>query len=407
MDIEAPQGEAVDLGLSVYWADRNVGANSIDDIGGKYMWGEVKTKEYSSDYKWNIDIDSGFHRCMDIGLDISGTPYDVAHVKWGDGWRMPTVSEMDELIQKCTWQWISQVGGLDASSFEGVLITGPNGNSIYFPAEEDALGLGWSAEYFTSTIYDDRHIVVEGDSPLAFAIYISDRIDFSSEYLGAIVSSTTFRIFDSFIRPVKDKTPENPNNIVFESVDLGLSVEWASCNVGATKPEEYGGYYAWGETEEKDDYSWSTYKWCNGNHTSFTKYCLDSNYGDVDNKYSLEPLDDVAHMLWENNWRMPTIDEVHELMEKCSWMWTSINDVTGQKVTGPNGNSIFFPAAGYKLGSEVTDCSSGGRYWSSTLDKSLYRTDGNAYILGFGNTNINANAYRRDRGHSIRAVRNK
>ena len=100
-----------------------------------------------------------------------------------------------------------------------------------------------------------------------------------------------------------------------EYVDLGLPsrIKWATCNVGATTPEEYGDYFAWGETEPKDNYDWSTYKWCNESNATMTKYCTDSSYGTVDNKTVLELEDDAAYVNWGGNWRMPTKAELDEL----------------------------------------------------------------------------------------------
>lgn len=154
-----------------------------------------------------------------------------------------------------------------------------------------------------------------------------------------------------------------------EAIDLGLpsGIKWANMNVGASVPEEYGGYYAWGETEEKDNYSWSTYKWCNGSYDTLTKYCFDSDYGTVDNKTVLDPQDDVAHVKWGGTWRMPTLDEQKELLNKCTWTWITQNGVNGYKVTGPNGNSIFLPAAGYRGGTGVDYRGSDGYYRSSSL----------------------------------------
>ena len=152
-----------------------------------------------------------------------------------------------------------------------------------------------------------------------------------------------------------------------EYVDLGLSVKWATCNVGASKPEEYGGYYAWGETEEKSNYDWSTYKWCNGSYDSLTKYCTDSYYGTVDNNTTLDPEDDVAHVKWGGTWRMPTLDEQKELLNNCTWKWRTQNGVKGHKVTGPNGNSIFLPAAGYRDGTGLYDSGGYGDYWASSF----------------------------------------
>ena len=154
-----------------------------------------------------------------------------------------------------------------------------------------------------------------------------------------------------------------------EYVDLGLpsGLKWATCNVGAQEPWEYGGYYAWGETEEKSDYTLKTYKWCNGSYYSMTKYCTDSDLGRVDNKTVLDPDDDVAHVKWGGCWRMPTLEEQKELLDECGWEWTELNGVNGYRVTGPNGNSIFLPAASFRRGTELNDRGMFGHYWSSSL----------------------------------------
>ena len=144
----------------------------------------------------------------------------------------------------------------------------------------------------------------------------------------------------------------NPNTGNHEYVDLGLSVKWATCNVGASKPEEYGDYFAWGETQPKNTYDWSTYKWCNGSYDTQTKYCTKSSYGTVDNKTQLELSDDAARANWGGSWRMPTDAEMTELREQCTWTWTTQNGVYGYKVTskksGYTNKSIFLPAAGYR-----------------------------------------------------------
>ncbi|MBR3758730.1 MAG: DUF1566 domain-containing protein [Bacteroidaceae bacterium] len=166
-----------------------------------------------------------------------------------------------------------------------------------------------------------------------------------------------------------------------EWIDLGLSVKWATCNVGASKPKDYGDYYAWGETTTKSgDYYWDTYKWCKGTNDTMTKYCTDSDYGTVDNRTTLTSSDDVATVKWGSKWRMPTLEEMKELVEDCTWTWTTQNGVEGMKVTGPNGNSIFLPAAGYRHGTDLDLRGSLGTYWSATLDEGLnYR----AYNLNF------------------------
>ena len=164
------------------------------------------------------------------------------------------------------------------------------------------------------------------------------------------------------IEPTKYPVPE--------AVDLGLSVKWASFNLGASAPEEYGDYYAWGETEPKNYYSWGTYQWCLGSEYSLTKYCsnVDNGYnGFVDGKTALDPDDDAAHVHLGDKWRMPTEKELIELRENCSWTRGTQNGVDGWLVTANNGNSIFFPFSGYMNDTGLTSEGNSGDYWSSEL----------------------------------------
>ena len=192
-----------------------------------------------------------------------------------------------------------------------------------------------------------------------------------------------------------------------EYVDLGLSVKWATCNVGATTPEEYGDYFAWGETETKDTYDWSTYKYCNGTEDSMTKYCTNSNNGTVDNKTTLELTDDAAHVNWGGSWRMPTKAEQEELMDtnNCTWEWIARNGVNGYKVTSKkNGNFIFLPAAGSLFSSYLGNAGSDGNYSSSSLGMYLSY---HARDLYFGSTfdgGVFWHESDRCYGHSVRAV---
>ena len=155
------------------------------------------------------------------------------------------------------------------------------------------------------------------------------------------------------------------------AVDLGLSVYWGTTNIGASKPEDYGDYYAWGETEPKESYSWSTYKFGTSSSGPFFKYNTSDSYGTVDNKTVLEPEDDVASVKLGGEWRMPTDAEWTELRTKCTWTWTTNYNGTGVKgqiVTATNGNSIFLPAAGYRRDTKLYDAGSYGYYWSSSLN---------------------------------------
>ena len=210
------------------------------------------------------------------------------------------------------------------------------------------------------------------------------------------------------------------------NVDLGLSVKWATCNVGASKPEEYGDYFAWGETEpyyngdsqnptgwksgKSSGYWWSSYKYCKGGPTTMTKYCNNSSYGFIgftDSKTVLDPEDDVAHVNWGGDWRMPTKAEFDELRNtsNCTWTWTTENGVNGYKVvskkSGYEGNYIFLPAAGCRDGTDLNYVGSGGIYWSSSLytDYPSY-----AYNLGFNSSSYRTSYYGRDDGTSVRPV---
>ncbi|MBR6876276.1 MAG: leucine-rich repeat protein [Bacteroidales bacterium] len=158
------------------------------------------------------------------------------------------------------------------------------------------------------------------------------------------------------------------NKPVLEAVDLGLSVKWASFNLGAEKPEDYGDYFAWGEKVSKTKYEWSNYEWCNGTYSSLTKYNYDAKYGTVDSKIELELADDAAYAILGDGWRMPTIDEIFELETQCTWTWTENNGVKGYAVKSKtNGNSIFLPAAGYKYKEQHYVERKEGHYWASSL----------------------------------------
>ena len=184
-------------------------------------------------------------------------------------------------------------------------------------------------------------------------------------------------------------------------VDLGLSVKWATCNVGASSPEEYGDYFAWGETEPKSIYDWSTYKYCNGSNLTLTKYNTNSSYGIVDNKTQLELSDDAAYMNWGGAWRMPTDAEMTELREQCTWKWTSQNGMNGYRVTSnSNGNSIFLPAAGYRYESSLRYAGSDGDYWSSSLDTDY----SNVWFVLFSSDYVYRRRTDRCWGKSVRPV---
>ena len=194
-------------------------------------------------------------------------------------------------------------------------------------------------------------------------------------------------------------------------VDLGLpsGTLWATCNVGANSPEKYGGYYAWGETTTKSNYSWSTYKYCKGSEKTITKYCTQSWYGYngyTDNLTELLPEDDAATANWGSSWQMPSLDQLKELINSnyTTTTWTTLNGVYGRKITSKsNGKSVFLPAAGSRYDTSLDSAGCYGLYWSRSLDTSdsYY-----AYCLCFYSGNIYADGgdYRYI-GRSVRPVR--
>ena len=205
------------------------------------------------------------------------------------------------------------------------------------------------------------------------------------------------------------------------AVDLGIvmtrddgttyNLLWADCNLGAGSPEWCGDYYAWGETETKNDFSWDTYKfWISGdNHDNVkvSKYNMLESCGPVDNKTVLDPEDDVAHVKLGGKWRMPTLAELEALRNKCMWTWTNRNGMNGYEVkSNVNSNSIFLPAASRMVGVDRQLYGVFGVYWSSSLYDDRWASD-QAYCLEFNSNGVNANeTIRKNRfwGLSVRPV---
>ncbi len=185
-------------------------------------------------------------------------------------------------------------------------------------------------------------------------------------------------------------------------VDLGLpsGTLWATCNVGANTPEGYGNYYAWGETSTKYTYSWETYKYGTYNSEDTWNYGM-TKYNKSDGKTTLDLSDDAAHVNWGGNWRIPTKAEQDELRNRCTWTWTTRNGVNGYKVRGPNGKSIFLPAAGYIDGKNLDYVGNGSDYWSSSR---YSKNSSRACYNAFSPTTYDWNYCVRHYGFSIRAV---
>lgn len=190
------------------------------------------------------------------------------------------------------------------------------------------------------------------------------------------------------------------------TVDLGLpsGTLWADRNIGATSPEDYGDYYAWGETTTKSNYDWSNYKHGNG-----STYDVSKKYNKSDGRTTLERIDDVACQKWGNGWCMPTHAQFQELKDNCTWTWTSRNGKKGFEITGQNGKTIFLPAAGWRCCLEHIGVNAHGYYWSSSYtisSSSLIYAFGLNFLYGnFGNdVDADHNSYR-SYGYSVRPVR--
>ena len=221
-----------------------------------------------------------------------------------------------------------------------------------------------------------------------------------SEYNKALEIETKYSSTNHshmFSQYVQNKITEVDNKIKQENakynghkyVNLGLSVKWATCNVGASKPEDYGNYYAWGETSTKSSYTID-------NSKTFRK-----SMGDIKGNSNY----DAARANWGGSWRMPTRSELQELIDKCTWTWTTQNGVNGYNVKGPNGNSIFLPAAGGRIGSSLSDAVFYGYYWSSTPCSNYFDDGGySAYGLGFDSDGHDMGGYLRSVGLSVRPV---
>ena len=373
-------------------------------------------------------------------LDLSD---DVANATWGRNWRMPTKAEQDELrnTSYTTWTWTTQNGA------NGYKVTSKsNGNSIFLPAGESyisdlnsansygyywsrSLYLDYSSGAYSLRFYSDdvnwyygsrnygfsvRPVIFtftlmfdgnggEGSMPAIDGQH-KDRVIIPASTFkreGYYVAGWNTKADGTGISYTEGETISITANTTLYAqwklssgtssgstwIDLGLpsGTKWATMNVGATSPEDYGDYFAWGETQPKETYNWSTYKWCEGRKSTQTKYCTDYDYGTLDYNTILDLEDDVANANLGGDWCMPTQKEQEELRTECTWTWNAQNGVNGYTVTGPSGNSIFLPAAGYRDNSGFNGAGSGGYYWSSSLNTS---NSSNAYYLRFDSSNV-------------------
>jgi hypothetical protein len=351
--------ETVDLGLpsGTLWATCNLGATSPEATGNFYAWGEL-TPRSGSYGSANSSISTKYQNSALTELEPAD---DAAYYLMGGDWRMPTEAQMQELKTKCLWRQDSE------NSVSGFRVTGPNGNSIFIPATGN-IRSGTSITNTTQAfLYSSSK---SDDTPKAYTmtIYPANNDAVSRDIIGSSSLGSGLSI-----RPVRPTTHISDH----EFVELGDGLKWATCNIGADSPEEFGDYFAWGETAPKSDYTLDNYFDNNGRvyPAQYTK---------------LQSQHDAAHVNWGGTWRMPTSSEWWSLIydhTKFTWSWTNNYKGTGVKgmivtsiIAGYVGNSIFLPAAGYRHGNEVEGgvgyAGLHGYYWSSNCK------EGSDWLMG-------------------------
>lgn len=383
-----PVPEAVDLGLSVKWASWNVGAQSETDYGLYIGWGDPTGDQHS--------VLSSAYPIISPSTTIAGTEYDIAHVKWGGKWKMPTFEQFQELQQNCTWT---------AETINGIsfwrITSQTNGNYIYLPrvgavspvdggTQSPGVSLYWTAEQASTTQGYDAELY----------IFAANKVSVEK-----IMELPIRAIYDdSGDTPTPDPGEDIPGEQVAlspnagETVDLGLSVLWANKNIGASSQYDNGDYFSWAETTTKDDYTQATYTYYDADNATMTT---------PDNlKHIATTKYDAARMNWGYKWRMPTQDELDELVLYCTWAWDT--ERNGYTITGPNGNSIFMPSSGYKIGTEVSNVGYQGTYWSDTnYDREATYLDKRGYALMTVNGSYSVVDYEKEFGITIRPVMDK
>ncbi len=385
----------VDLGLSVMWAVTNVGATYSSEIGDYFAWGEISSmsanKGYGASKKHVLE-------------DVSGNAEaDAATAIWGALWRTPTASEIKELIDECEWVFSENDG------CAGYNVIGVNGNSIFLPLagygyEGISEEVGTNGYYWSSTPSED-------DSQCSLYLFLNKKgqsCQSDYHYFGfnirpvvdaaPIPSEET--IEEAISMPIKEEpnvaeslpVPQEPTRKMstgyengYQWVDIGLGVKWATCNLGAHSPSDFGGFYAWGETVTKSEYN-------KDNSITYDKV-----FSDISGNVSY----DAARSSWGSEWRLPTYEEAMELLEKCEWIWEINDGNAGYKVTGPNGGAIFLPASGYMFDTSVGYSGENGYYWiSSPYGENAER----AYYIRFYKGYHNLYWGLRNQGRNIRPV---
>lgn len=436
-----PVPEVVDLGLSVYWASSNLGASTPEQYGDYFAWGEIETKDSftAGNYSYS-EIPTILPQSHDAAYSVLGELWRMPTVdEWNEllntnncTWEWVTVNGIDG------YRVTSKVPGhtensifLPAGGYYNDSALYRNGQRGYYWSSNsysgyapwynlilrDTSDLGMEYNEVAYRGFSIRPVSDDRIHPLSVELNRSSLLLSvgDSEQLTAIVTPTnatktvvwssnnnsvatvdsdgiviavsagyvtiTVTTVDGGFQATCSVEVVEPIN-GHKYVDLGLpsGLKWATCNIGATVPEECGDFFAWGEPEpyysskdpltwkngKEEGYWWTSYIWCNGSYNTQTKYCSNSSYGTVDDKTVLDMEDDAAHVNWGGTWRVPTVEEWREL-RTCRRKKTTRNGVFGILFTGPNGNTLFLPATGYGAGDQLFCFGSSGHYWSSSL----------------------------------------
>lgn len=321
--------------------------------GWAYYWSSTQVAD-KPDLAYELTVDAGHTQC---GTDSRVRGFLVRPVFCGSGGQLPTYDN------------------LQLSTYDPITMNVNDGLTFMILSGSGSYAVGSSKETVATVVLRDNYVDVSGVGAGTATITVIDINTGQKKTREVTVIDYT---------PLTD-TPA-------EAIDLGLpsGTLWASFNVGATKPEEYGGYYSWGEIVEKDSYEWSDYLYCEGSVNTCKELGMDI----AGTQY------DIAHVKWGGDWRMPTYDQQQELVNNTKFKYVTLNGIKGYELVGPNGNSIFLPASGIIQANRPNVGSLGG-YWSSTRDPE----DPNyACNLLFRNTGSYEVFYYRCIGLSVRPV---
>ena len=362
--------ELIDLGLSVRWANMNLGAITPESVGSYYAWGEteIKSNYTLNNYKFYIKDKDTY---TNIGSNISKTEYDIAY-KQDKTLCLPTEAQWIELQKNCKFVQ-KTVNGIT-----GYEITGPSGKSIFLP--------------FAGCTFDNTKAVPNTDGYYMTATASLTNYQEKCAKIGVKNLNTIVDIRKRTgisIRPVSSVLVKDENKLV----DLGLSVNWANMNLGAKTEEDSGNYYAWAEPTNKTTFTWSNYKY-------YVK--IPESYKFIGENISQNKLYDAAFALSDKMFT-PTSEQWQELFTKCKFELKTINNVSGYEITGTNGNSIFMPLSGNSYEGKICGVNSDGYYMSSSFYKNSDYQFNCAKLL---KTNREIVALRKRTGTTIRPVSN-